>query len=149
MSHFVLGVVARAEGRCDEALAEYGAAEAIWRRRKGLVVRDLHAGMADCLARLGRDSEAEREFLREIETIPHSREGRVGLAMLYRSQARDQAAREAVAGIVSAHPNPGPEEYGIVVRTLAALGDRDAAREWAGRAHARFPGDARFGSPSR
>jgi hypothetical protein len=54
-----------------------------------------------------------------------------------------------VAGIVNAHPNPGPEEYGIVVRTLAALGDRDAAREWAGRAQARFPGDARFGSPSR
>jgi arylsulfatase A-like enzyme/Tfp pilus assembly protein PilF len=149
MSHFVLGVVARTEGRCDEALAEYGAAEAIWRRRKGLVVRDLHAGMADCLARLGREPEAEREFLAEIETIPHSREGRVGLAMLYRSQARDRAAREVVAGIVNAHPNPGPEEYGIVVRTLAALGDRDAAREWAGPAQARFPGDARFGSPSR
>jgi tetratricopeptide (TPR) repeat protein len=146
MSHFVLAVVARAEGRCQDALADYGAAEAIWRRRKGLVVRELHAGKADCLARLGREAEAEREFLAEIETIPHSREGRVGLAMLYRSQARDQAAREAVAGVVTAHPSPGPDEYAVVVRTLAGLGDRDAARDWAGRARARFPEDRRFRS---
>jgi tetratricopeptide (TPR) repeat protein len=144
MAHFVLGVIARRSGRCDEALAEYRHAAEAQGRQKGLVVRDLHSGMADCLARSGREAEAEREFRAEIEAIPYSSEGRTGLAMLYRSQGRDQEARDVLEGVVTAHPRAGADEYWTVVRTLSVLGDAVAAREWAGRARSRFPRDPRF-----
>jgi Tfp pilus assembly protein PilF len=100
--------------------------------------------MADCLARLGRTAEAEKEFLAEIETIPYSREGRVGLATLYRSQGRDAEARAVLGGLIAAERSPTAEHYWTVVRTFAVLGDLEAARQWAEKAHARFPADPRF-----
>ena len=148
VAYYVLGLARQQAGRCDEALAEYGRAEAARRRQRGLVVRGLHARMGDCLARLGREKEAEAEFRTEIEQVPHSSEGRVGLAILYRSQGRDDAAREALAAIVTANPRAGANEYWTVVRTLAGLGDAPSAREWAARARARYPSDPRFRLPS-
>jgi hypothetical protein len=100
--------------------------------------------MADCLARLGREADAEREFLAEIKDVPWSREGRVGLAMLYRSQGRDAEARAALDGLVKSAPRPDAEAYWTVVKTFALLGDAAAARDWAARARAQFPRDARF-----
>ncbi len=107
-------------------------------------MRGLHAGLADCLARLGQEAESEHEFLAEIAVIPHSREARVGLALLYRSQGRDAAAREVLAGVVTQNPHAGADEYFAVVRTLAVLGDAPAARDWASRARALYPADPRF-----
>jgi tetratricopeptide (TPR) repeat protein len=144
MSHFVLGVVAQRAGRYEEALAEYQQAEQHKRRRRTAVVRNLHANMADCLARLGREAEAEREFRAEIETIPSSREGRVGLATLYRSQGRDAEAREVLGGLIAAEPRATADSYWTVVRTFRVLGDGEAAQVWAARARAAFPADARF-----
>jgi choline-sulfatase len=144
MSHFVLGVVAQKAGRYEEALAAFRQAEAANRLQKGSVVLKLHASMADCLARLGREAEAEREFLAEVRAVPWSPEGRVGLAMLYRSQGRDAEARAALSGLVAAQQKPNAETYWTVVRTFSVLGDAAAAREWASRARSKFPGDARF-----
>jgi tetratricopeptide (TPR) repeat protein len=144
MSHFVLGTVARRQGRCEEAVAEFTRAADVQRRRPGFVVPDLHAGRGDCLARMGREAEAEAAFRAELSEFPFSRDGRVGLALLYRSQGRDQQARDALAGVVTAHPSPGANEYATVVRTFAVLGDGAAAREWARRARALFPSDPRF-----
>jgi tetratricopeptide (TPR) repeat protein len=144
MSLFVLGVVAQTEGRYPDALASLGKAVEANRLQKGSVVLTLHARMADCLARLGREAEAEKEFLAEIKDVPWSREGRVGLAMLYRSQGRDAEARAMLEGLVAARPNPDAETYSTVVRTFALLGDDAAARAWTARARAKFPGDARF-----
>jgi choline-sulfatase len=144
MSAFVLGEVARRQGRFAEAVPAFEQAAAAQRLRKGLVVRDLHAGLADCLARLGREAQAEKEFRAEIEAIPYSREGRTGLALLYRSQGRDAEARAILEGVVTANPRAGAEEYWAVVRTLATLGDAAAAREWSSRGRARFPSDPRF-----
>jgi arylsulfatase A-like enzyme/Tfp pilus assembly protein PilF len=144
LSAFVLGEVARRQGRYEEAVPSYRQAIEAQRLRRGLVVRNVHAGLADCLARLGREAEAEKEFVAEIAAIPHSREGRTGLAILYRSQGRDAEARGVLEGVVTANPRAGAEEYWTVVRTFATLGDVTAAREWAGRARARFPGDRRF-----
>ena len=144
MSRFILGVAAQRSGRYEEALGEFRQAEEAKRRQRRVVVRNLHANMADCLARLGREAEAEREFQAELEAIPHSEEARVGLAMLYRSQGRDGEARTALAGVVTSLPRPGPEAFLKVVRTFAALGDTEAAREWTARARAQFPSDARF-----
>jgi tetratricopeptide (TPR) repeat protein len=143
MSHFILGVLAQA-ARPEEALASFRRAEEAIRLRRHAVIRNLHANMADCLARLGREAEAEREFLAEIEAIPHSREARRGLATLYWSQRRDAAARSVLAGLVQAEPRPSADTYWTVVETFSVLGDRSSAREWAGRARALFPSDPRF-----
>lgn len=144
MSRFILGVAAQRAGRCEEALAEYRQAVEAKSRQRRVVVKNLHANMADCLARLGREADAEREFLAELESIPHSQEARVGLAMLYRSQGRDGEARASLAGLIAALPRPTPEAYLEVVRTFSVLGDAEAAREWTARARAQFPSDRRF-----
>ena len=144
MSHFILGVVAQRAGRYEEALASFRKAEAAKALQKRTRVRNLHADMADCLARLGREAEAEQEFLAEIKEIPSSESGRVGLAMLYRSQGRDGEARAALRGLVEAQPHPNADVYATVVRTFLILEDRAAAAEWAARARAQFPADPRF-----
>ncbi len=144
MSWFILGKVAQQGGRYEEAVADYQKALEAHSRRRGIETRGLHAGLADCLARLGRNAEAEAEFRAEIATIPYSRDARVGLALLYRSQGRDNEAREVLAGVVSQNPRAGADEYFVVARTFAVLGDTPAAREWAARARALYPSDPRF-----
>jgi tetratricopeptide (TPR) repeat protein len=144
MSRFVLATAERRAGRYEAAASEYRRAIESASRHKGLIVRELHAGLADCLARLGREAEAEAEFRQEIALIPHSREARIGLGLLFRSQGRDAEARDALAGIVTANPRAGAEEYVVVARTLATLGDVDAARDWARRGRALYPADPRL-----
>jgi len=144
MSYFTLGVVARRAGHFEEALAAFRRAAEENALQKGSVVTSLHASMADCLARLGREKEAEQEFLAEVETSPWSREGRAGLAMLYRSQGRDVEARAALEGVVTKDPRATADSYLTVVKTFSLLGDVDAARVWAARARALYPGDPRF-----
>jgi arylsulfatase A-like enzyme/Tfp pilus assembly protein PilF len=144
MSHYLLGVVAQRAGRCEEAMAAFRRAVAAKRAEPAAVVRNLHAGLADCLARTGALAEAEREFEAELADVPWSPEGRMGLATLLRSQSRDAEARAALEGIVTRLPAPGPDAYATVVRGFTVLGDMAAAREWANRARAQFPGDARF-----
>jgi arylsulfatase A-like enzyme/Tfp pilus assembly protein PilF len=143
-AYFILGAIARRAGQCEEALEEYRHAAGAQRLQKRLVIPGLHAGMADCLARAGDEAAAEREFHAEIAIIPHSREGRAGLATLYRAQGRDKEARTVLEGVVSENPHPGADEYWTIVRTFQVLGDMEAAREWARRGRARFPRDARF-----
>jgi tetratricopeptide (TPR) repeat protein len=144
MSHFVLGVMAQKAGRYPDALAAFAKAQDANRLQKGSVLLTLHARIADCLARLGREDEAEKEFLAEIKAVPWSREGRVGLAMLYRSQGRDGEARTMVEGLVGASDRPDAETYWTVVKTFSLLGDEAAARAWKARARSKFPRDARF-----
>jgi arylsulfatase A-like enzyme/Tfp pilus assembly protein PilF len=142
MSHFILGVIAQRAGRYEEALGHFRRAQEAKKLQKRTLVRNLHANAADCLARLGREQEAEQEFLAEI---PTSEAGRVGLAMLYRSQGRDDEARSVLGGLIAAQPRPSADAYFAVVRTFSILGDGMAAREWAARARAQFPNDRRFG----
>jgi len=144
MSYFILGVVARQQGRCDEAVAAFSKSAAVKAREKGSLLRSLHFQRGDCLARLGKAAEAEREFLLELEALPASAEARVGLAMLYRSQGRDEDARSALAGLVAAEKAPTADTYWTVVRTLSVLGDTQAAQAWASQARQRFPTDRRF-----
>jgi tetratricopeptide (TPR) repeat protein len=144
MSRFVLATAERRAGRYDAAAAEYGRAIDSASRQKGLLVRGLHAGLGDCLARLGREAEAEAEFREEIALIPYSREARIGLGLLFGSQSRDAEARDALAGIVTANPRAGADEYVVVARTLAKLGDVEAARDWSRRGRALYPADPRL-----
>jgi arylsulfatase A-like enzyme/tetratricopeptide (TPR) repeat protein len=143
-SLFVAGTVARRAGRCEEAVGAYRRAAEAQRLERRLVVPGLQAGLGDCLARLGREAEAERAFRAEIEALPGSREGRVGLATLLWSQGRDAEARAALEGLVSGNGRAGAEDYFAVARTYQVLGDAPAARRWASLARARFPADPRF-----
>jgi tetratricopeptide (TPR) repeat protein len=144
LSEFVIGVAAQRSGRCDEAITAFRHAIESKRAEPSAVVRNLHAGLADCLARTGREAEAEQEFKAELAEIPWSPEGRVGLATLYRSQGRDGDARSVLGGLIAAQPQPTADSYGVVVHAFTVLGDAQAAREWTAKAHARFPSDPRF-----
>lgn len=144
MSHFYLGAIAQRQGRCPDAIAAFQRAIEAKRNEPKAVVRNLHAGLADCLARTDRPADAEREFQAELNLIPSSPEARVGLATLYRSQSRDADTRAVLAGLVTNTPQPTADTYWTVVRTFTVLGDTDAAREWAAKARGRFPRDARF-----
>jgi choline-sulfatase len=149
MGHFILGVAEQRAGRYEAALSHFQAAEKARRLQRGTRVFSLHANIGDCLARLGRDREAEEAFRREIAEIPGSEAGRVGLAMLYRAQGRNHEAREVLGGLVTAQPKPDPNAYNTVVRTFLVLGDTPAAADFAGRARQMFPGDARFVARAR
>jgi Tfp pilus assembly protein PilF len=144
VSQFVLGVVAQRAGRCAEAIASFERAIELKRAEPEAVVRNLHAGLADCLARSGRDADAEREFKAELAAVPWSPEGRIGLATLYRAQGRDADARTVLAGLIAAQPQPTADTYVTVVHAFTVLGDAQAAHEWSVKARARFPSDPRF-----
>ena len=144
MSHYTLGVVARRAGRFEEAVSAFRRAAEENKLQKGSRVTNLHANLADCLARLGREKDAEQEFLAELEAVPWSREGRVGLAMLYRSQARDAEARTVLEGLITADPRASADSYATVVKTFSLLGDVDAARAWASHGRTKYPSDPRF-----
>lgn len=144
MSHFLIGVAAVRQGRCEEAIGSFRRAIDAKRLDTQAVVRNLHAGLADCLARTGQTADAEREFLAELAAIPWSPEGRVGLATLYRSQGRDADARTVLAGVVTALPQPTADAFWTVVHAFTVLGDATAAREWAAKARSAFPSDRRF-----
>ena len=144
MSHFLLGEIARRQDRCDEAIGNYQKAIAAKATEPHAIVRNLHAGLADCLARSGREADAEREFKEELAAIAWSPEGRTGLATLYRSQGRDAEARAVLGGIVDAAPRADAEMYWTVVHTFTVLGDTTAAGAWAAKARTKFPRDPRF-----
>ena len=144
MSHYLIGVVAQRAGRCDDAIAAFRLAIDAKRAEPAAVVRNLHAGLADCLARTGAVAEAEREFRAELADVPWSPEGRVGLATLYRSQGRDTDARTALGGLIPALPQPNADAYWTVVHAFTVLGDAAAAHEWAAKGRAAFPSDQRF-----
>src|SRR5262249_17863991 len=101
MSRYLLGVIAQQRGRCDEAIGHFQAAIEAKRLEPHAVVRNLHAGLADCLARTGREADAEREFREEIAAIADSVEARVGLATLYKSQGRAADVRAVMTDLVA------------------------------------------------
>ena len=55
------------EGQLRGALASFRAAAEAKARQKGMLFRGLHFQTGDCLARLGREAEAEKEFLAELD----------------------------------------------------------------------------------
>ena len=144
MSHYALGLGAMRRGDLSGAEAEFKAAIERSASTEGRVFANLHSSLADCLARQGREGEAEAEFRKEIEIIPASRSGRIGLALLLRSQGRDEEARGTIAGVVEQNAAATGDDFDLVIRTLAGLGDAEAAARWKRRARARYPDDPRF-----
>jgi tetratricopeptide (TPR) repeat protein len=129
-----------AADEAKEALALYQRADEL-RRARGLgELPGLHSGSGDCLARLGRLGEAEREMRAEVAAFPASVEARVRLAALYRVLGRGKEARAVLLGLVSGDA----EAYAAILGALQDLEDQKAATEWAQRARALFPADPRF-----
>jgi choline-sulfatase len=144
MSHYLLGVIAQQNMKCGEAIGHFERAIEAKQLEPHMVVRNLHSALGDCLAREGREAEAEQEFKAELAAIADSAEACVGLATLYKSQGRDREARAILAELVTRTRNPTADTYWTVVHTLTVLGDAAAAREWAARGRKEFPRDSRF-----
>ena len=128
----------------QQGLALYERAEAL-RRTRGLgELPGLHSGTGDCLARLGRMAEAEREMRAEVAAF--SGVGR-GAGAGWRALSRPGPTRRRRVRCCSGRPpaSPDAEAYAAILGALQDLDDAAAAaREWARRAHAAFPGDPRF-----
>jgi arylsulfatase A-like enzyme/Flp pilus assembly protein TadD len=92
MNEYFLGVIAQQRAKCSDAIPHFERAIVGKRAEPKAVVRNLHAGLADCLARTGREADAEREFKAELAAIPDSLEARRGLAALYKAQGREKEA---------------------------------------------------------
>jgi arylsulfatase A-like enzyme/Tfp pilus assembly protein PilF len=141
MAHYVLGVVAHRQGRCDDALVELRAAEAAAARGGP---PSLLALVGDCLRRLGRSAEAEVAFRDAIERSPLRPEPRLGLARLRADRGRLAEARTLLEEWIAVQPTRDAEAYLTLVRMLRVAGDGEAAREWADLASEQFPTDLRF-----
>ena len=85
----------------------------------------------DCLARLGRDAEAETAFLQELRDYPSNPSPRTALAMLYASQGREADARRSLTQLVEDLRTP--EAYFAAARTYEVLGDVRSAAGAPGR----------------
>ena len=144
MSHYALGLAAVRRGDLVDAEARFRTAIERSASDSGETFANLHSSLADCLARMGREAEAEAEFRKEIEIVPASRSGRVGLTLLLRSQGRDDDARSAIGGLVEGNPGATADDFEVVIRTLQGLGDGEGAALWKTRARARYSKDPRF-----
>jgi choline-sulfatase len=91
----------------------------------------------DLLARAGRDAEAERAFLKEIEDFPANPSPYSRLAVLYASQGRPQEAVGALRKLVES--NDSPLAYTEAIKTLRTLGDPQSAAALLKYARARHP----------
>ncbi|HVO50927.1 MAG TPA: sulfatase-like hydrolase/transferase [Thermoanaerobaculia bacterium] len=102
----------------------------------------LHMLRGDVLARQGRASEAEREFLEEIRLYPDRLDARVSLSALYVSVGRREDARRTLIGLVTRQPSP--ESFLLAMKTFRATEDPAGEREMRLEARRRFPRDPRF-----
>jgi choline-sulfatase len=87
---------------------------------------------ADALARLGRATEAEDAYRREIGSFPGNTLAYGNLAALCRAEGKVSAVDAVLEDLVRANPNA--RAYRVAVATLEALGEREKAAAWRGRA---------------
>jgi arylsulfatase A-like enzyme/predicted Zn-dependent protease len=122
-----LAQVLQKQGRLAEALgfADQAAAEVARTGAAGQSYAGLHWVRGDLLARLGRDGEAEREFLQEIHDFPHDTRAYASLALLYASANRGEEAIATLRRMVDGDGSPAA--YAEAVKTLRILGDSQGA----------------------
>ncbi|HET9208937.1 MAG TPA: sulfatase-like hydrolase/transferase [Thermoanaerobaculia bacterium] len=135
-----LAQVLEKQGKLAEALgfADRAAAELARTGAAGESYAGLHWVRGDLLARLGRNGEAEREFLEEIRAFPHDTRPYASLALLYASEGRGPEAVGALRRMVETEGSPAA--YAEAVRTLRILGDPRGAAALLRHALAVHPG---------
>jgi hypothetical protein len=143
MSHFLIGAALQREGKCGDAIPAFARAIEAKRREPQAVVRNLHAGLADCLARTGREADAEREFQAGARggAVVAGRT-RPGWRRCLRPEPRCEA-RTRLGRVVTSLPQPTADATRSLVRAFNVLGDTAAPAS--GRCKAR----ARCSRPTR
>jgi tetratricopeptide (TPR) repeat protein len=91
----------------------------------------------DLLARAGRDAEAERAFLKEIDDFPANPSPYSRLAVLYAAGGRPQEAVGMLRKLVES--NDSPLAYTEAIKTLRTLGDPQSAAALLKYARTRHP----------
>ena len=139
MPAYIDGRLLYDQGKYADALPSFEQATAALRQSKDVHIPDLHFYTADTLGRLERYPEAEVQFLEELRYFPQNTRARAGLAMLYHTTGRADAATRAVADLMRITPTP--DAYALAARLLTLFGSRQQAE--AVRAEARHT----FGAP--
>ena len=122
----VLAQTLQEQGRLEDALkVTQEAVDEVSRMEGQPKFSSLFFHHGDILARLGRDAEAEKAFLREIEDFPSNPYPYTRLAVLYAAQGRAQEAVGLLKAMVDR--NDTPLAYAEAVRTLRTLGDPQGA----------------------
>ncbi len=122
-----LAQVLQKQGKLAEALnyADQAAGELARTGASGQRYAGLHWLRGDLLGRLGRNEEAEREFLQEIHDFPHDTQTYSSLSLLYAVEGRTQEAVDTLRRMVET--NGSPAAYAEAVKTLRVLGDPQSA----------------------
>jgi tetratricopeptide (TPR) repeat protein len=107
-----------------------------------VVQSGLHMLRGDVLARQGRATEAEKEFLEEIRLYPERQDAHISLSALYASVGRREDARRTLIQLVSKQPTP--EAFLLAMKTFRVTEDPDGEREMRREAKHRFPRDPRL-----
>lgn len=134
--HLILGRVARERRDYAGALAELSLA-ARSQESGASPLQNVNFLRGDCLARLGREAEAEAAFLQELKDFPSNPAPRTALALLYASQGREDDARRSLTRLVEELRTP--EAYFAAARTYEVLGDPRSAEELRAQARRAFP----------
>ncbi len=136
--YLTLGLIAKKEGKFDEALRYLDQASSAVKTHKKPVAT-LHFNRGDVLARLGRNAEAEEEFRKEIAAYPENPEAYSSLILLLSTQGRTQEATQLVFELVKV--SPGAASYVTISETMKAIGDERGAVYWARQGLKKFPAD--------
>jgi arylsulfatase A-like enzyme/Tfp pilus assembly protein PilF len=137
LPHFILGRIARDRRDYAGALDELALAVQAQERVGAMPMQNLSFFRGDCLARLGRDAEAEQAFQQELRDYPSNPAPRTALALLYASQGREADARQSLTRLVQDLHTP--EAYFAAARTYEVLGDSRSAEELRNEARRIFP----------
>jgi len=135
--HLILGRIARDRRDYAGALDEFALAVQAQERVHAPPMQNLSFYRGDCLARLGRDAEAEQAFQQELRDYPSNPAPRTALALLYASQGREADARRSLTQLVQDLHTP--EAYFAAARTYEVLGDPRSAEELRTQARRIFP----------
>lgn len=135
---FVRGRVLHAEGRYEDALAQFEDA-AVVAVSHGRPLKDLYWYLGDTLAMLDRHADAESQFREELRAFPRSIRAYSSLAMLYRASNRPEAVEDMLDALIDAAPTP--EGYDTAARLWTIAGEPSRAAELRADARTRFRGD--------
>ncbi|HEX6160589.1 MAG TPA: tetratricopeptide repeat protein [Thermoanaerobaculia bacterium] len=138
MVPFARGRVLHAEGRYEEALAQFEQA-ATTATEQSRPLRELHWYLGDTLTRVERHEDAEMQFREELRDFPRNIRAYSSLAMLYHAQNRSTSVEETLDALIDAAPTP--EGYDTAARLWTIAGKPERAAALRADARARFRGD--------
>ena len=133
----VLARVALAGGDVAGALAQVDGAIRLDRQMGRMPGIGFRAMRGDLLARLGREKEAEAEFVGEVASYPENLDAWARLALLYASQGRPGEPGGILSRMTSRVPTP--KSFAMAVHVCGILRDAACERDWARRKEERFP----------